>query len=256
MSTDPPDDPQQSAIEQLEQFGLSTYAARTFVALLSLGFGTARGVSRVSEVPRTRVYGAVDELRDRGLVDVRESSPKQFYAVSPETATRTFEREYQHRRATLRSALAELEPTERRAEQRGVWTVDGRAAVTERVLEFFGDADEEIVYVTVGALLAEPLVEELATAADRGVSIKLAGLSADVEDLIRDKIPSVTTFESLWERSDTPTGRLLLIDERKTLVSVLVTDPDADSAGSRSETAIWGEGEYNSLVVVLRAMFT
>ena len=149
MSTDPPDDPQQSAIEQLEQFGLSTYAARTFVALLSLGFGTARGVSRVSEVPRTRVYGAVDELRDRGLVDVRESSPKQFYAVSPETATRTFEREYQHRRATLRSALAELEPTERRAEQRGVWTVDGRAAVTERVLEFFGDADEEIVYVTV-----------------------------------------------------------------------------------------------------------
>ena len=63
MSTDSIEDPQSAAVEQLERFGLSTYAVRTFVAVARLGSGTARDVSQVSEVPRTRVYDAIDELR-------------------------------------------------------------------------------------------------------------------------------------------------------------------------------------------------
>jgi sugar-specific transcriptional regulator TrmB len=55
MSADSPDDPRATAIHRLEQFGLSRYAARTFVALSTLGVGTARDVSRIAEVPRTRV---------------------------------------------------------------------------------------------------------------------------------------------------------------------------------------------------------
>jgi hypothetical protein len=62
-------------------------------------------------------------------------------------------------------------------------------------------------------------------------------------------------FESLWVWSDTSAGRLMMVDGRKTLVSVLVNGVDADPSAPRSETAIWGEGETNSLVVVLRAIF-
>jgi len=256
MSNDPIEDPQTAAIEQLERFGLSAYAARTFVALAGLGSGTARDVSQVSEVPRTRVYDAIDELHDRGLVDVQQSSPKQFWAISAETASRTFERELQHRTETLQTALSELEPVERRAEQRGVWTVDGQTAVTERVLEFFDSAEEEIVYMSVEDLLTEDLIEGLRAAAERGVSISLAGVSTEVRERIQDEIPGATMFESLWVWSDTSAGRLMMVDGRKTLVSALVNGTDASPSDPRSETAIWGEGETNSLVVVLKAIFT
>jgi len=256
MSNDPIEDPQTAAIEQLERFGLSAYAARTFVALAGLGSGTARDVSQVSEVPRTRVYDAIDELHDRGLVDVQQSSPKQFWAISAETASRTFERELQHRTETLQTALSELEPVERRAEQRGVWTVDGQTAVTERVLEFFDSAEEEIVYMSVEDLLTEDLIEGLRAAAERGVSISLAGVSTEVQERIQDEIPGATMFESLWVWSDTSAGRLMMVDGRKTLVSALVNGTDASPSDPRSETAIWGEGETNSLVVVLKAIFT
>ncbi|WP_313692335.1 TrmB family transcriptional regulator [Halorarum halobium] len=256
MSSDPTGDPESTAVEQLEHFGLSTYAARTFVALASLGTGTARDVSQVSEVPRTRVYDAIDELHDRGLVDVLQSSPKQFWAISAETASRTFEHDLQSRTELLRTALSELEPVERRAEQRGVWTVDGQSAVTERVREFFASAEEEIIYMTVEDLLIEDLIEGLGEAADRGVSIKLAGVSPEVQDRIQDAIPGVTMFESLWIWSDTSAGRLMMVDGRKTLVSAMVNGEDASPTDPRSETAIWGEGEANSLVVVLNAIFT
>jgi len=255
MTSDPTENPQAVAIEQLERFGLSAYAARTFVALAGLGTGTARDVSQVSDVPRTRVYDAIDELHDRGLVDVQQSSPKRFWAISAETASRIFEREVEHRASVLRTALSELEPVERRAEQRGVWTVDGQRAVTERVLKFFASADDEIVYMTVEDLLTDDLVDGLSDAADRGVSIELAGVSADVQERIQDDVPGATMFESLWIWSDTAAGRLMMVDGQKTLVSALVNGTDGPSE-PRSETAIWGEGETNSLVVVLKAIFT
>jgi len=71
MSPDSSENSRAVAVEQLTALGLSTYAARTFVALVSLGKGTAQDVSEIADVPRTRVYDAVEELRERGLVDVQ-----------------------------------------------------------------------------------------------------------------------------------------------------------------------------------------
>lgn len=256
MRTDSIDDPQSVAVEQLEQFGLSTYAARTFVALAGLGEGTAREVSQVSDVPRTRVYDAVDELQDRGLIDVQHASPKRFWSISADTASRMFEREFEQRTDVLRSALDEINPIEHRTEQRGVWTVGGEPAVTERVLEFLAEADEEIVYMTVDDLLTPELTNALREAAARGVSIKLGGVSEGVQEQINGEVDDLTMFESMWMWSDTPAGRLMMVDGQKILISALINGSGASLSDPRSESAIWGAGETNSLVVILKAIFT
>ncbi len=90
---DPVDDPRAAAIEQPDEFGRSTYAARTFVALVSLDTGTAKDVGQVPEVPRTRVYDPIDDLHGQGLVDIQQSPPKEFWAISAGTTSRKFERE-------------------------------------------------------------------------------------------------------------------------------------------------------------------
>lgn len=256
MSEELPESARSVAVEQLTKLGLSTYAARTFVALEQLGEGTAQEVSDVSEVPRTRVYDAVAELEDRGLVDVRQSTPKRFWPVSAETAGRHFERIYSRRVERLADALADVEPAERPDEQRGVWTVTGRATVTDRIVEVVDDADDEVVFMTVEDLLTDEIVASLAAASDRGVSIKVAGLSEAVGDALREHVPDVDPFESIWVWSDTPAGRLIMVDQTRTLVSVRIEDGDTPERPTRDETAIWGTGEANSLVVVLRAMFT
>ena len=118
MSGDSSNQARSTAVKQLKALGLSTYAARTFVALVSLGEGTAQDVSEVADVPRTRVYDAASELHDRGLVDVKQSNPKQYWAISTETAGRHFEQEYEHRVDVLTDALDALETTNRTTEQR------------------------------------------------------------------------------------------------------------------------------------------
>ena len=254
-------DAQEDAVEELTAFGLSTYAARTFVALVRLGTGTARDVSGVAEVPRPRVYDAVEELRAEGLADVLEATPKRFAPVSAETTSRAFRREYRNRSEQLQSALDELEPADTPGEQRGVWTVDGRRAVTDRVIEFFDAADEEIVYMTIEELLTDELLAALERADERGVSIKLGGVSPDVQERIRAAVPEAELFESLWVWSDTPTGRLLLVDRERTLIGVVRSangersETEARRGNESAETAIWGAGDTNGLVVVLRAVF-
>ena len=108
--------------------------------------------------------------------------------------------------------------------------------------------------MTVAELLTDDLVEALRRASDRGVSIRLAGLSESVETEIREELPEAELFDSLWSFSETPAGRLLMSDRKRTLVSV---QPPADNVRARwDETAIWGSGEANSLVLVLKTMFT
>lgn len=255
MSENPPDNPRSAAIDQLEQLGLSTYAARTLVALVALDSGAAKDVSEVADIPRTRVYDAVEELQEEGLVDIQQSTPKQFWPVSTETLGRSFERTYQSRLAQLKTALDTLDTAPRRTEQEGVWTVTSQEAITDRITEFFASAEDEIVYMTVEDLLTDEIVDALAAASERGIAIRLAGISPTVQARLQDAIPGAEMFESLWVWSDTPAGRLLMIDGTKTLVSVHNNESELASA-EQSETAIWGAGETNSLVVVLRAIFT
>lgn len=251
MTPNPADDSRGTAIHRLEQFGLSTYAARTFVALSSLGVGTAKDVSRVAEVPRTRVYDAAAELRERGLAEVTPDEPKRFHALSPSTTARTLREESRRRIDSLRDSLEDLEPSEPRSEQRGVWTVDGEHAVAERVDAIVEDAAEEVVYMCVEELLTDESLRALRAAADRGVTVRLGGLSPAAEERVLEQVPEAESFDSLWAWSDGPAGRVMLVDRDTALTSVRIED----GPGSRTETAVWARGETNSLVVVLQAMF-
>jgi len=112
MSNGPSERPRLEAIDQLEALGLSAYAARTFVGLVELGTATAKSVSETVDVPRTRVYDAVEELADLGLVSVEETTPKRFASVTPETACDRFEREYIGRIAELERSLDAIERTD------------------------------------------------------------------------------------------------------------------------------------------------
>jgi sugar-specific transcriptional regulator TrmB len=112
MCNRPPKRPRLEAIEQLEALGLSAYAARTFVGLVELGTGTAKSVSNTVDVPRTRVYDAVEELDDCGLVSVEETTPKRFSSVPPERACEVIEREYMGRITELQRSLDALGRTD------------------------------------------------------------------------------------------------------------------------------------------------
>lgn len=61
-------------------------------------------------------------------------------------------------------------------------------------------------------------------------------------------VPAAELVEAPWEWDEPMTGRLLFVDRESVLMSTL---PTGDGP---AETAIWGTGAENSLVVVLETI--
>ena len=54
-------------LKALKIMGLTDYESRTYLALTSIISGTATEVSRVSEVPRSKIYQVLKSLEKKGF---------------------------------------------------------------------------------------------------------------------------------------------------------------------------------------------
>ncbi|MFB6191942.1 MAG: TrmB family transcriptional regulator [Haloarculaceae archaeon] len=67
----------------LEALDVTEYEREALVELLSLGRTTAPDLSEAAGIPKARIYGVLDELADRGFVEVIPGRPKQFQPKAP-----------------------------------------------------------------------------------------------------------------------------------------------------------------------------
>ena len=228
------------AVESLVALGLREYEAKCFVALSQLVEGTAKEVSQVADVPRSRVYDSVQNLEQEGLVDVQQTSPLRYRAVSVETALEILEREHRSHIDAAEDALSTLgtvreDPDEANT---GIWTVRGDESVTERGCELIEDADGS-VYVAAVEPVGDEVLEWIETAADAGLSV--AGtLPSSVREQVRQRVDAGALAASFV---DAPA-----LDG---LTRLLVTDGDEALVGARTqgslpnvahETALYTEG--------------
>ena len=243
----------EEAIEVLQQLGLKEYEARCFVGLNRVNTGTAKKLSDLTEVPRTRVYDAIRVLEVQGLVEIQHSSPQQFRAVSLEEATETLRGQYDDRVDRLHDALATVEVMEDEDDAlvQEVWAMAGQAAIENRTIRLIKTATDEVVLVIADeSLLTESLVETL-NEVGSGVELIIGTLTSPLEEKVQTAVPDATTFVSGLEwlqgqsisEDDTAIGRLLLVDRSAILVSSIMPQ-------SKEEQAIFGEGFGNGLVVI------
>jgi len=247
----------EEATEILQQLGLKEYEARCFVGLTRVETGTAKQLSELTEVPRTRVYDAIRVLEAQGLVQIQHSSPQEFRAVSLDQATETLRDQYEARVGRLHDALDTVEIVGEGDEDavQQVWAMSGHDGIENRTEELIETATEEIVLV-IGdeSLLTEDLVATLNQVGD-GVELLIGAVTEPLQEQIRTVVPDATTFTSGLEwlhgedaaEDETAIGRLLLIDRSTILVSSIMPE-------TKAEQAIFGEGFGNGLVVIARRL--
>jgi HTH-type transcriptional regulator, sugar sensing transcriptional regulator len=254
---------QQQAVELLQELGLKQYEAASFVALSRLPSGTAKQISEISEVPRTRIYDAIRVLEAKGLVEVQRSNPQQFRAVPISEATETLRQEYESRSDRLAETLAELKPAvadDDREPTHDVWALSGETSITNRTRQLIDDADDEIVLI-IGHedVLTSELVAHLRDAQQRGISVFIGTVTEALRDRVQTEMLDVDVFisgldwlvNSPIEIEDTTTiSRLVLIDH----TMILVSSMSGTNSGERTEKAVFGEGFDNGIVVIARRL--
>lgn len=227
-----------AAVESLVRLGLRTYEAKVFVGLQRLGTGTASEIADAAEVPRSQVYGAAEDLEERGLVEVEPATPTRYRPVSlDEARSRLLARlESEGDRAfdalsRIRAAGADAD--ERREE---IWTLRGRDSVADRTAALLRRADERVLYGAADASAFGPRVTgALRERVDAGVEAAVISraddalaAAAEIEGVRTVSVPAALDPEIGG-------GRVLVSDRNTVLVSVVGDRlPDV-----REETAFW-----------------
>ncbi|WP_435180877.1 TrmB family transcriptional regulator [Halorussus sp. AFM4] len=239
----------------LQQLGLKEYEAKCFVALTQVETATAKEISEIADVPRTRVYDAIRVLEAQGLVEIQHSNPRQYRGVPLEEAAQTLRRQYESRIDELQETLDAIEPADTADEPvtHEVWSLSGRDGITSRTLQLLDDTETEVVFVISDeSLVTDELVEALTECADRA-DVIIGTVTAGLHDEFRERIPGAEVFvsELEWLHADgedeVAIGRMLLVDEDTILLSSVDTT-------SGEEKAIFGRGFQNGLVVITRRL--
>lgn len=243
------------AIETLEALGLTEYEARCFVGLTQLSDGTAKEISQVADVPQSRVYDVVDDLHQRGLVDIQESKPRRYFAVPVNDALGRLREDYDTALEAADDQLQRLESRETDSES--VWQVATNQDVLLRLTRYISEATS-YVYLLVAddAMVDEDVLETLAEVLDAGVSVYVEVPSDDARENLHDTVPDAEVavtdlpLEAMPD-SDRKPGRLLLVDGE----TVLLTATQGGLVpGDTEESGMWGRDGGHGLVVWMRSL--
>lgn len=74
---------QKDFLNKLKDFGLNTYEAKLWSALLSRGISTAGELSDIANVPRSRSYDVLESLERKGFIVMKLGKPIKYIAVPP-----------------------------------------------------------------------------------------------------------------------------------------------------------------------------
>jgi len=75
---------QESFLKKIKDFGLNSYEAKIWTALLSRGVSTAGELSDIAGVPRSRSYDILESLEKKGFIIMKIGKPIKYLAIPPE----------------------------------------------------------------------------------------------------------------------------------------------------------------------------
>src|SRR3989344_9106586 len=74
---------QKNFINKIKDFGLNSYEAKLWTALLSRGISTAGELSDMATVPRSRSYDVLESLEKKGFVIMKLGKPIKYITLPP-----------------------------------------------------------------------------------------------------------------------------------------------------------------------------
>jgi HTH-type transcriptional regulator, sugar sensing transcriptional regulator len=159
-------------IQRLKDLGLTSYEARSYVSLASLGPSDIARVAAKARVPRTSAYNALDGLASKGWVDQVVIKPATYRAKKPADIKATLDSKI----GETFQELEEMYSPQPAEEAELVYTLRGNDRVLTKFYEMLRGAKSDVVLVapTMGLQDAR-LLGLLQEAIERGVKVRAIG---------------------------------------------------------------------------------
>jgi sugar-specific transcriptional regulator TrmB len=181
--------------DAFKDFGLSEYETRVYNALIFLGPSKVGKISKASKVPQSKIYGVLEELVQKQLVEVFDGRPKEFKAVLPKLAFKNLLQKKEEDLKILKSRIdfitKALKPLERDEDFfEGIWVQKNEKnwEVLNRFSEMLNNCEKYAFDITRDFSLTQPLKESIRKCVRNGVKMmSISTIKFDKENFYRVK---------------------------------------------------------------------
>lgn len=161
-------------LKRLETLGFTTYEAKAYYALLQKYPANGYEISKLSQVPPSKIYETLQKLKKRGAVIDSQTEPILYLPIEPKTLFTQVKAETEKLIDTVIDDLAEVKPVDK---FELTWNLQGDQTINARIAEAINRAQRE-VYLSIWPEQAALLNDKLASARQRGVYILAATFGA------------------------------------------------------------------------------
>ncbi len=226
----------QQTIAALEQLGFSTYEARAYIGLLQQNPITGYQLSKLSGVPRSRIYETLERLAARGYAVALQSDPAQYSPLAVPELLAHLQEQFDGALSKLDTELGQLATAQA---PESIWNLRGRPDILRRARTMITKAQERVYVVGWGETLQE-LQPELEAAARRGVRIVM--ISCGESNLAVGKHYHHAFEQDLVQNCDSSLN--LVVDSMEALVGETQPPESCQAAWSHSSALILVAEEY------------
>ncbi len=244
---------QQELLKKIKDFGLNSYEAKIWTALLSRGVSSAGELSDISNVPRSRTYDVLESLEKKGFVMMKLGKPIKYMAVSPSEVIDVIKKKIKEESNRQEVSMEELRKSEvleqlTQLHTTGIDMIEptelvGMIKSRDNVYDYMESMlkkAEKTVYITTSSdgiiRKITQLEKVMKKAADKGVSIKILVSGMKDVDKIEKQLKGIAEVKVISELK----SRFILVDDDK-LLFFITNDKDVHPT---YDVAVWIETSF------------
>jgi sugar-specific transcriptional regulator TrmB len=229
-------------LTKLKEFGLTDYQARAYLALLELNISTANQIPAISRVPRTKIYGIMRQLHDKGLVQIIPETPLKYRAVP-------FKQYLERRVGQLREEAEDLEKSvdtlaesfqlqEHEPDEQGKFEMFyGRRNVRDKLKDMYSSSKKSII--SVGneyspARIVRTTISVIEDLAKDGVKIEY-GFPVNKNNI--ERVKRLAEFSEIKHIERSPAMHFMITDSQECMLVHRIPNDEDPIRGE--DIAIW-----------------
>jgi sugar-specific transcriptional regulator TrmB len=244
---------QKEFLSNLKSFGLNSYEAKLWTALLSRGVSTAGELSDIANVPRSRSYDVLESLEKKGFIVMKLGKPIKYIAVPPEEVIDRIKKKTSEEAERQNKTLEALKGSEVLDELNSLYTqgvdlvdpadltgaVKGRNNLYDHLHSAIKSAEKEVRIMTTDSgliLKAQNLKNSLTKAKNNGAKIKIITTQTKENSEASNQLSAVAQVKSVEDVQ----SRFCVIDGKQAIMMPL----DDKKTHANYDFGIWMNTEF------------
>lgn len=216
-------------IDALKEFGLTDYEARVYYGSCIANIAGATEISKISKVPRARIYDILSTLSRKGWINIIDEKPTKYQAQDYNVIKIKLESEEKRLKKSKTAILEEIISYSKNDEtdnyEAAQDLVLGRQKTIAEMRKWIHASRTNVLIVYFSKELIDELYSDLEASAKRGVTVDIILISGD--DLKKTKRTKKLFNIRTGDETNPKHGNFLV--DKKYCLNVFETDKDINA---------------------------